>query len=424
LEVSVRPAWGAPLSYFKLSARPGHTTDAGQIVLINRSSKHIRLTIFPVDSQTSDTLGSAYGLPGALHQTATHWIGLSRRTVRIAAHQQTAVSVSVKVPRHGKPGDYLSAISIEVPSSLRARAPSRRVSIVNTERYAIGVETTLPGRRRPLIQFTGASVKRDPAGLSFLLDAGNPGNVILQGVHGWARVTRGKRTVAHTPIGPGTFVRGTSIQFPLRALHETPSQGTTFHVSALMRYRGGVARLEQNVTFGHRQALVQQSYGGPRVPDTAPWWRWPLIALASLAVLGTLLLLLWRRRGPSSRAATLRLLKRTLTQAHLRGEPVSVTLLTAHSAKLDARALAHTVRPRLRRADRLGSLGHAGLLIVSRDMASGAAEALCQDLRDYLSSQPDSREAGVSIHTATSWHATDANDLIGQIDRQPTVGFA
>jgi hypothetical protein len=303
LVVSLRPVSGLPISYFKLSARAGRQVEAGQIMLVNHTSRSMRVVLDPVDAQTTSTLGSAYLLPGATAHGSTRWTRLSRRRVVLGPHTQATVAVAVAVSRSARPGDYLSGISIEVPQRQLSSTPARHVAIVSTERYAIGLEVSLPGPRHPLLRFTGARVAREPAGLSFLLQARNPGNVILQGVRGWARITRGSRLVARAPIGPGTFVTDTAIAFPVRALRETPGQGAVYHVAALMRYRGGVAHLSENVTFGHRAALAQQLYGGPAAARAAaPWWRWLLLGLVALGAYTAGLVLLTRRRAARAAA--------------------------------------------------------------------------------------------------------------------------
>lgn len=296
LVVSLRPTSGLSASYFKLQARAGRQVVAGQIVLANHTAKPMRVVLDPVDAQTTSTLGSAYLLPGAREHGSTRWVKLSRRRVTLGPNRQAAVTIAVAVSPEAKPGDYLSGISIEVPQRHFTATPAHRISIASTERYAIGLEVSLPGPRHPLIQFTGARVAREPAGVSFLLLAHNPGNVILQGVHGWARITRGARLLARVPIGPGTFVTNTAIAFPVRALRETPRQGTVYRITALVRYRGGLARLDTNVTFGHQAALTQQRYGGPAASHPATWWRWLLLGAVALAAYTAGLLLLTRRR--------------------------------------------------------------------------------------------------------------------------------
>jgi hypothetical protein len=103
-------------------------------------------------------------------------------------------------------------------------------------------------------------------------------------------------------IAAGTFVAHTKIGYPVNAFRETPSEGTHYRISAWMRYRGGIARLNTIVTFGHRAAVAQQQYGGPpaQAGGTA-WWKIAGIVAAVLYGLVTTVLLL-RRRTRSSHA--------------------------------------------------------------------------------------------------------------------------
>jgi LPXTG-motif cell wall-anchored protein len=127
--------------------------------------------------------------------------------------------------------------------------------------------------------------------------------VILQNVTGSVVVTRGGRTVAAATLGPGTFVTGTSIAYPLVAPHEQPPEGTVYRLRAIMRYRGGIARLDRRLVFGAQAAKIQHEFGGPAPPGAGtPWWAFAL-GVAGLA--GGLIVLLFRRRrresGPSRR---------------------------------------------------------------------------------------------------------------------------
>jgi hypothetical protein len=296
------PASGPALSYFKLSVARGHAARAGTIGLRNPSSRTLRVVLAPVAGQTIDTLGSTYAPPGSRAQGPARWLRVGRRAVTLAPRQTTFVPVSVAVPPAARPGDYLAGVSVEALDQQTQSVKRHGVSIASTERYAIGVETSLPGARHPAIRFTGAGLRRQPAGLTFLLDARNSGNVILQGVHGAVRITRGGRLVLARSLGPGTFVDGSRIAYPVPAFGQTPPQGTRYLVAAVLYYPGGVARLHTAVVFGHREAVVQQQYGGPRAPggETA-WWKIALIVAVILYALATTAMLLRRRRArPSS----------------------------------------------------------------------------------------------------------------------------
>lgn len=295
------PASGPALSYLKLSIGPGHAARAGTIGLRNPSAKPLRVVLDPVEGETIDTLGSTYAPPGSRANGPTRWLRIGRRTVTLAPGQTTAVPISVAVPRTAQPGDYLAGVSVQALHQQAQSVKRHGVSIASVERYAIGVETSLPGTRHPAIQFTGAALQRQPAGLTFLLGARNSGNVILQEVHGAVRVTRAGRTVLSRTLGPGTFVTGSRIAYPVPAFGQTPPQGTRYRILAELRYSGGVARLDTTVVFGHRQAVIQQQYGGPRAPGGGTaWWKIALIVVAILYGIATTALLLRRRARPSN----------------------------------------------------------------------------------------------------------------------------
>jgi hypothetical protein len=301
LVVIPHPASQPGLSYFKLSAKAGSAVQAGSIELRNPSARWVRVVLTPVDGETLGTLGSSYAQPGSRPHGSTLWLRVARRAVALAPGGRVAVGVSVLVPPGAQPGDYLSGISVEALDQHSDSVKRHGVSIASVSRYAIGAEVTLSGPRKPLIQFTGATVQREPAGLAFSLLVRNAGNTILQGVYGGVRITRAGHLVVSRPIEAGTFVAGTAIAYPVTAFHETPPQGTSYRISAWMRYPGGIARLDTSVTFGHRQAVIQQQYGGPPAGGGGTaWWKIAGIAAVILYSLFATILLARRRRREAS----------------------------------------------------------------------------------------------------------------------------
>ena len=287
------------LSYFKVTARPGYSRLLGTVELRNPTAGTIRVALAGVDGVTLGTLGSSYAPPGSSPHASTLWLVLGRRAVTLPPRSSATVPVRVRVPATGRPGDYLSGVSIEELDQRRASVPRRGTSIASVARYAIGVEVTLPGRSVPRLQFTGAQIERQPAGLVFLLDARNPGNVILQGVHGGVRIALGGHVVLNRAIEPGTFVTGSSIAYPVTAFAQVPEEGARYEITAWMRYPGGIARLHTSVTFGHRQAAIQQRYGGRPAANAGggvAWWK-IAGALAVLLYALTTTALLVRRRA-------------------------------------------------------------------------------------------------------------------------------
>jgi hypothetical protein len=298
LVVIPRPTSQPGLSYFKLQATPGSVMRPGTIELRNPTSKRLRVALAHVDGETLGTLGSSYSPPGTRARGSTLWLEVGRRAVTLMPGASAVVPISVRVPSAVAPGDYLSGVSVEALDQRASSVAKKGLSIASVSRYAIGVEVSIPGPRHPLIQFTGAEIQRQPGGLTFVLRARNPGNVILQNVHGWVRVTRGARAVVSRPIGAGTFVTNTSIAYPVPAFQQRPSQGTRYRIVAWMRYAGGIARLDTNVTFGHRQAAIARQYAhGPASGGGGtPWWEIAGGVVVILYALGTTILLLRRRR--------------------------------------------------------------------------------------------------------------------------------
>jgi hypothetical protein len=299
LVVVPHPTAQPGLSYFKLQARAGSDASLGAIELRNPTAKRLRVVLAAVDGETLGTLGSAYAQPGSRRHRSTLWLALGRRAVALAPRSSVSIPISVRIPGAAAAGDYLSGVSVEALDQ-RARTVARKgVSIASVARYAIGVEVSVPGPRRPLIQFTGAAIQRQPGGLTFLLQARNPGNVILQGVHGFVRITRAGHGVVARPIDAGTFVTQTRIAYPVTAFREQPTQGTRYRIVAWMLYAGGIARLDTLVTFGHRQAAIQQQYThkSPAASGGTPWWKIAGVVAVILYALFTTILLLLRRRS-------------------------------------------------------------------------------------------------------------------------------
>jgi hypothetical protein len=261
------------------------------------------------------------------------------------------------------------------------------ISIASVDRYVIGVEVSLPGPRHPLIRFTGAGLQRQPAGLTFLLLARNPGNVILPSVQGSALITDGRRTVARVPLGPGTFVTRSSIAYPILTPAERPQQGTVYRVRAHLRYAGGIAWLDTLVRFGRADALRQQAYGGPKVSAAGssglPLWLWALLGvLAALLALWFFVVLLRRRREGAR--SPVRTLETALTAARRSGEPLSLFTVALLADGAEARTLAPVLRSRLRHSDKLCRLSGDRSLVVAQDTDRDTAEALAADLRRHV----------------------------------------
>ncbi len=279
IAVVVHQASGAPSAYFTVQAQPGGQVTAGSLAIENLSDEPVSVQLAPVDALTTSTLGSAYQSPGSAVSGAARWLTLSTDSLQLAPHATGSVAVGVTVPSSATPGDYLSGVSVLSADQPAASPSAGTPALAEQYRYAVGVETQLPGARHPHLGFSGASVEREPSSVVFLLEAHNDGNVITTGVSGHATVTQAGRLVVAQAITPGSFVTGTQIAMPVRAPLENPSPGTVFRVQAELDYPGGVAYLDTLVTYGHAPAASPSSGsaggGGSAAAPTGTGTRHP-----------------------------------------------------------------------------------------------------------------------------------------------------
>ena len=398
-------------SYFDLTARPGRLATAGTLELRNRLDKRVTVRLDRVDGLTASTLGSAYRVRGGAIHGATRWMRLSARKVLLGPHGTANVSVKVIPSQRSRPGEYLSGISVQAVEG-RAQPKARgNLAISSVQRYAIGVVVRLPGPRHPLIRLTRARVEREAAGVTFYLEGRNPGNVILQNVQGQLTISQGKRLVARKALGPGTFVSGTSIAYPLLTPKERPREGTVYRVRAFLRYRGGIARLDTLVRFGHLSALRQADLGGPGAAHQMGSKEALIIGLVAAIVAagsGGFIGFYVRRR----RRSPLRTLEQALESARKSGDPLS--LIHVRDPAAPERSLESAVGPRLRRSDTLCRLNGSGLLVVATDTPPQTAELLAAELRRQLERGVIGSD-GVEVAVFTPAGEATAAELLEQI---------
>src|SRR3954454_18453165 len=382
ITVAVHSASGAGTSYFTLTGAPGATARAGTLEIDNQRRKRVVVRLDPVAGLTASTLGSAYTTPEAAVSKQATWMQLPSRRFVLSRRGHAIVPVTVRVPGATSPGDYLSGVSVEALGQGRTTRMRGNIAVSSVQRYAVGLLVSVPGPRHSLIQITSARVAREPAGLTFYLHARNAGNAILKNVRGWVLITRGRRVVARTAIGPGTFVTATSIDYPVLVPREQPREGASYRVRALMRYRGGVARFDNKVSFGHKAAQAQQDFGGRPLSDGRsgiPIWLVVLsFGVAFFAGLLGLLLFL-RRRRTSGPLVAVRALEAAIAEAG--DEPLSLVRIVDVYDWKPARKLTGAVRPRLRPADALYRLSKYELLVILPGTHADAAEILYADLR-------------------------------------------
>ncbi|HTB70340.1 MAG TPA: hypothetical protein VK707_05115 [Solirubrobacteraceae bacterium] len=81
----------------------------------------------------------------------------------------------------------------------------------------------------------------------------------------------------------------------MTAFGQHPSEGTRYDIEASLHYARRVAYLDTTVTFGEREARIQQRFGSSRGGGGGGWWKLALLAAVALYGLITTVLLLRRR---------------------------------------------------------------------------------------------------------------------------------
>jgi hypothetical protein len=302
-----------PVAFLDLSSKPGARTIAGRLLIRNVEPRDLTVELDTVDALTASNLGSAYTVSGARARGHTRWLGLSARRIVLASGATAKVAITALPATSAKPGDYLAGISVETVGQRKAPKAKTRMAVSTSERYVVGVQMRIPGRRVPRLGFTRATVEGFPAGVTFLLGARNRGNVMLKGVHGQISVYRRGNRIATAEVGPGTFVTGTSARLRLLAATERPRAGTKYRLRAWLRYKGGIARFDDEVVFGKRQERARSGYVGPGATGSGGAGVPLALAVAfALAAMAGILLALRKHRRTRARLARLDALEQQL----------------------------------------------------------------------------------------------------------------
>src|SRR5438270_3835415 len=115
--LSVRPAHVDPAdpatrAYFKPVVGPGRSF-ADQVLVGNTSDAPIDLVVSAVDGLTGTTSGAVYANRQEPVTKAGAWVTPNVSLLAVAAHSETTVGFSVRVPLDATPGDHVAGIAFE-----------------------------------------------------------------------------------------------------------------------------------------------------------------------------------------------------------------------------------------------------------------------------------------------------------------------
>jgi hypothetical protein len=137
----VDPADPATRAYFKPVVVAGRSF-ADQVVVANISDAPIDLIVSAVDGLTGATSGAVYANRQPSATKAGAWVTPDVGTLSVAAHRETAVGFTVRVPLDATPGDHLAGIAFEVA---HAQSTPGRFAVTQVIREVVGVEIVIPG---------------------------------------------------------------------------------------------------------------------------------------------------------------------------------------------------------------------------------------------------------------------------------------
>ncbi len=197
------------------------------------------------------------------------WIRLQRTRVQVPGQGVVQVPFSARVPRGVRSGDHLAGILAYGQSPRPTRRHSRfRLRFVS--RLAIAVQVRVPGPRRTVLDFRGASINVVPAGAFLGLKLADTGNTLIPTTSGRLSVFKGSRRLFSSRIRIDSFVPLTGITYPL-PWPGRPVEGKYRVVGHLDPKGGRRIRIDETVDFAKkrirefrretgRQAVEQHGY--------------------------------------------------------------------------------------------------------------------------------------------------------------------
>jgi len=301
--VAATPAPGSavgPGHYFVLPIAPGQSMTQ-QIRIGNNNDHQVQVDIGAVDAYTSSTTGAVYNTPDTPVARTARWIVVSVPTITLAPKQGRDISFTVDVPKGTAPGQYLAAVSADVPlppdASHGAPAGPRAagISIGLQPQRVVAVEIDVPGPRSPKLAVTGVDPGVTPRGLTLGLHIVNQGNAFAHG----SGVVRVADTNTDYAFKIDTFVPGTAIVYPA-PWTKTVVAGL-HHVEVDLTYEGG-RRATWNGTVnvaGDAATQLENQLKNVTVHGASHNSLWLVLAALLLLVLAAGALHLRRRRRPT-----------------------------------------------------------------------------------------------------------------------------
>jgi len=277
-----------------------------KLVIANPNPYRCGVTLWAAYGTTAVNGGDSYTMVGHGQPCIgpACWLRGLPRTIAVPADARVLVPFTATVPAKVTSGQYLAGVIGQPstpPPAPRVRGASGGIGSVGASvvaRVAIGVAITVPGVLRPRLAIS--SVSLTPAGLG----TNNIGVTLRNDGNTWLH-PKGTVTVeaagSHRSeaVASGTVLPGDQATLSIR---ERSVPSGRHHVNITLNYADGARPATWKRTLNFPQPLVTHVSPGTITivaPSGLPTWATVLLVGLGLVVLlfGTLLFLLWRRRG-------------------------------------------------------------------------------------------------------------------------------
>jgi hypothetical protein len=242
--------------YFQFHTAGGDLL-SGRLRLRNTSGRTITVLLRPTDLGTANTGGATFDAPAS--GRPGRWLKLAKRSVALHPGQSAVVSFRAVLPKGLAPGEHYAGIvafdEAQLASGGKAAKPSRSTEILlrHVTRVGLPIRFTVPGPSERKLELSTVGFDSNAAGALLRLGLRNSGNQLVRRTTLSLKVVRGGRTVLARSGAISDFVPGAAIRYPV-LWPGRPVRGS-YHLTGAIRPAGGpVVRIDQDVTFGNRQA--------------------------------------------------------------------------------------------------------------------------------------------------------------------------
>ncbi len=201
--------------YYLIDSKPGRSIEC-EVLLTNTSNKALTLQLAGVDASTGPYGGVSYETVDEKVDAMGAWIDLDQKQVQLAVNARVIAKFTVNVPADAAPGDHVGGLVAMVPTKDEGKTVAggqeAGAVVVVQPRRVIAVQVVVPGTAEPTLAIDNVVPVARPDAMYLGIQIESTGQLLTQG-HGTIELTDGS---FGGDINLGTFVPGTSIEYPVK----------------------------------------------------------------------------------------------------------------------------------------------------------------------------------------------------------------